>query len=351
MRTCEARTAWSCAMALGAGAVVLALVLCVPPLCRSAAAQEKMPKAGQIPRIGYLVPGPPRCESPGAVWLGIVDAFLDGLKQAGFVPGQNVRWQPQCFQSDAMVPDHVTDLLRQEPDVIVVNGTPAALAAHRQTKIVPIVFAAVGDPVGAGLVPNLARPGGNVTGVSNMQRELTQKRVEFLSEVVPRLRRVAVLIDPILARSAPWAWSEMEKAAGAMAITLERFEASSGEEIDDLFPKMAASGAQALLVVPGQLTWVERPRIFRLALRYRLPSIGQSGVEYDALMSFDSNLREIYRHAGKYAGRILKGEKPANLPVQQPTTFELELNLKTARALGLTIPPSLLLRADRVIDR
>lgn len=347
IRTREAGPGWT----LGASVIALAVVLCAAPLCSSVAAQQKIPKSGQLPRIGYLVPGPPRCESPGDAWLGIVAAFLDGLKQGGFVPGQNAQWQPQCFQADTMVPDIVADLLRQGPDVIVVNGTPAALAAQRQTKTIPIVFGGVGDPVGSGIVPNLTRPGGNVTGISNIQRELAQKRIELLRETVPRLRRVAVLIDPIVDRSAPSFWAETENAAGAMAISLERFEASSREEIDELFPRIVASGVQALLVVPGQLTWVERPRIFRLALAHRLPSIGQSGVEYGALMSYDSSLREVYRNVGRYVARILKGEKPAELPVQQPTTFELELNLKTAHVLGLTIPPSLLLRATRVIDR
>lgn len=332
------------------GALVLSLILWAPPMAPGAAAQDyRAQQTGKIPRIGYLVPGPPGCRSPGDEWFGIKDAFLDGLKQSGFVPGQNVRWQPQCFQRELM-PDVVTDMVRQNPDVIVVDSTRPALTVKRATKTIPIVFAGVADPIAVGLVPNLARPDGNVTGFSNVHRELSQKKLQLLKEIVPGLRRVAVLLDPSL----EWVaitWSETEQAARAMGISLVRLEARSGDEIEMLFPRMGPSAVQALLAFPGPLVWLEGERIARLALQYQLPSVGQNGcARVGCLLEYAPSYTEMYRNVGKYVARILNGAKPADLPVQQPTKFELVINIKTARALRLTMPPSLLLRADQVIE-
>lgn len=332
------------------GALVLLLILWALPTVPGAAAQDyRAQQTGKIPRIGYLVPGPPGCRSVGGQWSGIKDAFLDGLKQSGFVPGQNVRWQPQCFQRELM-PDVVTELVRQNPDVIVVDSTQPALTVKRSTKTIPIVFAGVADPVAVGLVSNLARPDGNITGFTNLHRELSQKKLQLLREIVPGLRRVGVLLDPAIEYVAI-TWRETEQAAHAMGISLVRLEARSEDEIEMLFPRMGPSAVQALLEIPGPLLWLERERIARLALQYQLPSLGQIGcARVGCLLEYAPSYPEMYRNVGKYVARILNGAKPADLPVQQPTKFELVINIKTARALGLTMPRSLLLQADQVIE-
>jgi putative ABC transport system substrate-binding protein len=232
-----------------------------------------------------------------------------------------------------------------------VTGSPAALAAKAATTTIPIVFAGAGDPVASGLITSLASPGGNVTGVSNVQRDLTHKRLELLKEVAPAITRVAVLVDPALAL-ASILWRDTEEAAKALRIRVLRLDARSRNEIDRVFRASSKEGVHAMLVMGSGTFWVEREHIARLAVQHRLPtmlpSVGQ--VEAGGLMSYGAGEVEIFRSAARYVGKLLRGAKPADLPVQEPTKLNLVINLKTVKAVDLTIPPSLLAQADRVIE-
>jgi putative ABC transport system substrate-binding protein len=300
----------------------------------------------RMPHLVYVVPGPPAC-----AMTPVGEAFQQALKEFGFVPGESIRWDRHCFQTEDRLPTLIADLVRQKPDAILVTGSPAALAAKAATTTIPIVFAGAGDPVASGLITSLANPGGNVTGVSNVQRDLTHKRLELLKELVPAITRVSVLVDPALAL-APTLWRDAEEAAKALRIRVLRLDARSRNEIDRVFRASSKEGVHAMLVMGSGTFWVEREHIARLAVQHRLPtmlpSVGQ--VEAGGLMSYGASEVEIFRSAARYVGRLLTGAKPADLPVQEPTKLNLVINLKTVKALGLRIPPSLLARADQVIE-
>ena len=281
----------------------------------------------------------------------LVAVFRQGLREAGFVEGQDYaieyRWADN--QLDRL-PSLVADLLRR-PVAVIVGNTPSALAAKAATKTVPIVFATGGNPVREGLVASLNRPGGNVTGVSFISAELGAKRLGLLRELRPGAARIAVFVDPKFPTIERFI-SEVRDAASAMGQQIEVLYVGSDREIDSAFTTLVQRGAGALLCGSGGLLYSRRDLIVALAARHRTPAIydQRDYVAAGGLMSYAPSFTDAYRQAGIYAGRILKGEKPAGLPVMQPTKFELVINLTTAKALGLDVPPTLLATADEVIE-
>jgi len=276
-------------------------------------------------------------------------AFREGLKEAGFVQGQNVAIEYRWDQTDRS-PVLVADLLRRQVAVIVGN-TPAALAAKAATTTVPIVFVTGGDPVRYGLVTSLNRPGGNVTGISFISAELGSKQLGLLRELRPVAARIAVLVDPKWPLTERFV-SELRAAALAVGQQLIVLDVSSDREIETAFTTLVQRGAGALHVGIGGFMISQRERIVALASRHALPTISsyREFVEAGSLMSYAPSITDANRQAGIYAGRILKGEKPGDLPVMLPTKFEFVINLKTAKTLGLEVPDRLLIAADEVIE-
>jgi putative tryptophan/tyrosine transport system substrate-binding protein len=280
-----------------------------------------------------------------------VTAFRQGLKEAGFVEGQDCaieyRWDDN--QLDRL-PALVADLLRR-PVAVIVADTPGTLAARAATTTVPIVFVTGGDPVRVGLVASLNRPGGNVTGVSFTSVELAAKQLGLLRELRPGAARVAVLVDPKFPTTEQFV-SDVRAAASAMGQQIEVLYVSSDREIETAFTTLVQRGAGALLCGTGWFLVSQRERIVALAARHKIPAIYllRDYVAAGGLMSYATSITDAYRQAGIYAGRILKGEKPGDLPVMLPTKFELVINLKTAKALGLEVPDRLLALADEVIE-
>jgi putative ABC transport system substrate-binding protein len=279
-----------------------------------------------------------------------VTALRQGLKEAGFVEGQNVLIELHSALDQPRLPLLMADLLRRQVALIVGN-TPSALAAKAATATVPIVFVTGGDPVRDGLVANLNRPGGNVTGVSFISRELAAKQLGLLRELQSEVTRIAVLVDPNWPLTDPFV-SQVSTAALAMGQQIEVLHVSSDREIESVFTTLIQRGAGALHVGVGTLLSSQRERIAALAARHRIPAIYvlRDYVASGGLMSYGASFVDAYRQAGIYAGRILKGEKPGDLPVMLPTKFEFVINLKTAKALGLKIPDKLLALADEVIE-
>ena len=300
-----------------------------------------------MPVIGLL-----GAQSPGP-FAPFVAALLSGLSETGFVEGRNLsieyRWAESRYDR---LPGLAADLVRRKVDLIVTTGGPAsALAAKRATATIPIVFTAVGDPVANGLVASLARPGGNVTGFSVLVIALVAKRLELLAELVPLAKTIALLVNPNSPLSGRII-ADAQRAARAKGVQLGVLRAVSKTGIDAAFVSLARRHVEALLVGPDPLFNGRRGQLVALASRDRVPAIYEFREFVDAggLMSYGPSLVSVNRQAGIYAGRILRGEKPADLPVQQPTKFELVINLKTAKALGLTVPPILLAQADEVIQ-
>jgi len=322
-------------------AVVL-LLLAAPLATATAQPPEK------VPRVGYLSPGSPSEPFRQRRF----EAFRQGLRELGYVEGQNIaiesRWAEGKYDR---YPALAADLVRLKVDVIVAVGGRASEVAKHATRTIPIVMSVVIDPLGSGLVASLARPGGNVTGISLMTPDLVGKQLEVLKEVVPKVSRVALLWNPANPGSAPQL-REAEAAARALGVRLQILEARDPQEIDSAFAAMTRGRAAALVVLADAILLNQRRQIAELAAERRLPAVyGPSEhAEAGGLMAYSANLLDLERRAATYVDKILKGAKPADLPVQQPTKFELVINLKTAKALGLTIPPSLLLRADQVIE-
>jgi putative ABC transport system substrate-binding protein len=279
-----------------------------------------------------------------------VTALREGLKEAGFVEGQKVSIELHSAVDQPRLPLLVADLLRRQVALIVGN-TPSALAAKAATVTVPIVFVTGGDPVRDGLVANLNRPGGNVTGVSFISHELAAKQLGLLRELRSGATRIAVLVDPNWPLTEPFI-SQVRAAASAIGQQIEVLPVSSDREIERAFTTLIQRGAGALHVGVGTFLLSQRERIVALAARHRIPAIYvlRDYVAAGGLMSYGTSFADAYRQAGIYAGRILKGDKPGDLPVVLPTKFELVINLKTAKALGLEIPPMILARADEVIE-
>lgn len=281
-----------------------------------------------------------------------LSAFRQGLRELGYVDGQNVLIDTRSWLGAGRpLAELAADLVRSSPAVIVAEGNPALLALKQATQSVPIVMSVVGDPVGSGLVASLARPGANITGLSNTAEQLSGKRLELLKELVPGLTRVAVLRNPtnpthaILLR-------ETQAAALTLGATLATFDLRSEGDLEGAFGAMARDHVQAAVVLPQPLGVALRRPIAELAIRHRIPVMFPSPepVEVGGLVSYGPSHTELWQRAASYVDRILKGARPADLPIEQPKRFDLVLNVKTARALGLTIPPSLLLRADRTIE-
>ena len=302
-------------------------------------------QSGKVPRIGFLFYGSPG-PSPE------LDAFRQGLRELGYIEGQNIAIEVRFANGRlGQLPELAAKLVRLKLDVIVTPGTPASMAAKQATSTIPIVFAGVADAVGAGLVGNFARPGGNMTGLTSISAELGGKRLELLKEVVPKASRVAVLYNPA-DRANVLVLKDLQGSAPALGLTLQPFEVREPGEFERAFVAMTRKRAQALFGATGVLTTEHRQAIVDLAAKSRIPAMwgDREFVDAGGLMSYAGNFYGQVRRAAAYVDKILKGAKPGDLPVQQPTTFELVINLKTAKALGLTIPSSVLFGATEVIQ-
>src|SRR6266487_3470503 len=301
---------------------------------------------GRVPRIGFLSVTSPSDRPP------LLDAFRQGLSELGWVEGQNIVIDYRYAEGRVdRLPDLAAELVRLKVDLIVSGGTQGVTAAKNATETIPIVMIAVRDSVGTGLIASLARPGGNVTGVSGSAGlEIVAKQLELLKETVPKIRRVAILSNPANAYH-QLAIREVNVAARSLGVQLQLLEARGPNEFDGAFAAMAKERVGALLVLSDAIFGSHRTRLADLAARSRLPAAYgvRDDVEAGGLMSYGPSILDSYRQAATYVDKILKGAKPADLPVEQPMKFELVLNLKTAEALGLTIPPLILFQADEVI--
>jgi len=326
-------------MRLRTAALIVTLGVLLAPL----AADAQPP--GKVPRIGVLTGLSPK----GSPWI---YGLREGLRGFGYLEGQNIALEWRWTHGKAeRFPDLAAELVRLKVDVIVATNNPAIHAAQRATRTIPIVMVIATDPVGLGFVASLARPGGNITGLSVQSRETGGKRLELLKEAVPNVSRVAVLWDPTEPGRRDQV-GEVEVAARALGVQVQLVEARSPSELDSAFAAMTREGAGAVYVQGSTMPFVHRARIAELAAKRRLPAmcLAREYVEAGCLMSYSTSFSDQARRATYFVDKILKGAKPADLPVEQPTRFELVLNLKTAKALGLTIPQSVLIRADNVIQ-
>ena len=318
-------------------------------LCGAAAAWPRAACAQQprMPVIGFLDSKSPDDSAH------MVAAFRRGLNESTFIEGQNVtiefRWAQNQYDQ---LPVLAADLVRRRVDVIAATGGPAALAAKAASATIPIVFRVAADPIAAGLVASLSRPGGNVTGVTSLNLEVGSKRLEFLHELVPTATIMAALVNPTNPTNAEILSRDLQATARLLGLQLHLLHASSDADIDAVFATLTELRAAGLVIGTDALFTSRDEKLAALGLRYRIPTIYQwrEFVAAGGLMSYGGSFADSYRLAGVYTGRILKGEKPADLPVQQATKFELFINLKTAKALGITVPPTLLALADEVIE-
>jgi ABC-type uncharacterized transport system substrate-binding protein len=318
---------------------VLALCAMLFALCSSAEAQQPT----KVPRIGFI-----------SVRSGIEsreEAFRQGLRELGYVEGENIAIEWRFAKGNAdRLPDLATELIRLKVDVIAVGGGDAALPAKNATGRIPIVFTSANDPVGIGLVATLAHPGGNVTGLSIDAPGLGGKRLEILKESFPKLSRIAVLY---LRASPSWKviMAETEQVARLLKVRLEPVGVENPNELENAFSAIVRERAEALVKLPSAPLTTYRKRIVELAAKNRLPAIYEDRIiaEDGGLMSYGTDITDLYRRSAVYVDKILKGAKPGDLPVEQPTKFELVINLKAAKQIGLTIPPNVLARADKVI--
>ena len=320
----------------------LAGSLLVAPL--AAEAQQE----GKIYRIGIL--GNVPLTDPGGARLW--GAFVQGLRDLGYVDGQNIRIEHLSSEGQyERLPALAAELVRRQVDIIVAPAAQNVVAAKQATRTIPIVMASVGDPVGEGLVASLARPGGNVTGTSFLTSAMVGKQLELLKQITPRVTRLAILLNPANPGH-PLALEEAKVAAHSLGVQLQAVEARGPADFDKAFVAMTQERAGALFVPWDGTFLLHLVRIVQLAAKTRLAGMyGQRRyVDVGGLASYGPSAPESMRNAAAYVDKILKGAKPGDLPVEQPTKFELVINLKTAKALGLTIPPSLLLRADQVIE-
>jgi putative ABC transport system substrate-binding protein len=321
---------------------VCCLVLCATllGLCLPAGAQQPT----KIPRIGYLTLS---SSSPSP----LQEAFRGGLRQLGYIEGQTIHIE---YRYAAGKVEHLKELAAElaglKLDIIVAANTQSIEASRRATKTIPIVFPVTFDPVASGFVASLARPGGNLTGLTTLNQEVAGKRVELLKEVLPKLSRVAVFRDPTNTGSL-FALKETEAAANHMGIRTQVLEVQNGDEFEGAVKTAIREGAHALILLPDNLFIRQPSRMIDLVTKNRLPTMfgDHESVEAGGLMYYGANLADLYRRAATYVDKILKGAKPADLPVEQPTKFELIINLKAAKQIGVTIPPNVLARADKVI--
>jgi len=316
--------------------VCFALYATLFALCFPAQAQQ--PK--KVPRIGFLASRSPSSSSS------VTEAFRQGLRELGYVEGQSIHIEYRYAEGkpDRFL-DLASELVRLKVDAIVTSSTPGVLAAKEASSTIPIVFGSINDPVATGLVASLARPGGNVTGLTNFSPALGGKRLELLKEAFPKITRVAHFWNP----DSPG--SEMQAAAQALGLQIQSLEVRSSNDFDSAFEAALRGLAHALVTSPNPFIDTHHKRIVAFATQSRLPAIYPNTLHVDAggLMSYSANDADLYRRAAVYVDKILKGAKPADLPVEQPTKFELVINLKTEKQIGLTIPDSVLYRADKVI--
>jgi putative ABC transport system substrate-binding protein len=319
-------------------AFAVTLLLLAAPL--SAEAQPV-----KAPRVGLLGLGSAEA-SP------FFEALRQGLRERGWVEGQNITFEDRSTVDHFnRLPDVAAELVRLKVNVIATRGTSATLAARKVTGTIPIVMVAGNDPVQTGLAASLARPGGNVTGLTTSSRESVGKRLELLKETLPGLSRVAVLWNPE-SRTNLESLKEAQAAARSLGLQLQPAEVRRPEDFEKAFASLAHKRPEALAPVGSTMFWLHRARIVEFATRHRLPSIfpDRDYVEAGGLMSYDADSKVLFRRAATYVDRILKGAKPGDLPIEQPTKFELVINRKTAKALRLTIPTSLLVRVDQIIE-
>jgi putative tryptophan/tyrosine transport system substrate-binding protein len=323
---------------LAAVALIASVVIAAVPI--AARAQP----ATKVFRVGYL--GIEPAPSP------YLDAFRDGLRRLGYVEGRNITIESRLADGNAdRLPALAAELAGLKVDVIVGISGSVAQAAKKTTATIPLVVGLSGDPVEAGFVSSLARPGGNITGMTYLQPELAGKRLQLLREVSPKLTRVAMLTNPSHAGENQ-EWREMDLAAKTIGITLQSHMMPTHSDLAEIFAAITRDRAEAIVLVPGPMTNVNRRQLADFGLKARLPVMGgwSDYSEAGSLMSYGPSRRDVSRRLASFVDRIIKGEKLAELPVERPTRFELVVNLKTAKALGVTIPPSLLLQADRVIE-
>jgi putative tryptophan/tyrosine transport system substrate-binding protein len=317
--------------------------LCALLFALSVPVEAQQPK--KVPRVGYLAAVSASADAPR------LEAFRQGLRDLGYIEGQNIiidyRHEERGFER---LPDLAAELVRLKIDVLVAVTTNAALAAKKTTGTIPIVFMGVTDPITAGLVESLARPGGNSTGITNMAAILTGKRLELLKETIPKVSRVAVLWDPQAPGSTPQ-WKESQLPARELGLQLHSMEVSSVDKYEDAFKDAIKARSAAIWMTLNPLANSNQKLIADLAIKNRLPSICARGDYADngCLMAYGPGYGTEGRDGARYVDKILKGAKPAELPVEQPMKFELVINLKTAKQIGVTIPESVLFRADRVI--
>ncbi|HXV81570.1 MAG TPA: ABC transporter substrate-binding protein [Candidatus Binatia bacterium] len=319
------------------GAIGFAFVLCA-----GAGAQER----GKVPRIGVLFPGSP------ATFALRTKAFLQGLGELGYIEGKTlaIEWRWAEEKVDRL-PELAAELVKLNVDMIVTNGTPATRAAQKATKTIPIVMAVVGDPVGIGVVESLARPGGNATGLTILAPELSGKRLELLKEIVPKLSRVAAMLNPTNPVFRP-ELQETHDAAKSMGLQIQPvIEVTDSNTLQEGFTTLSRERARSLILLTDAIFYSMRGRILEYAAKSRMPVMywGSEFPEAGGLMSYGPFVNDLFRRAATYVDKILKGTKPAELPIEQPTKFEFVVNLKAAKQIGLTIPPNVLARADRVI--
>ena len=321
---------------------LLALALVLLGLLPAAEAQ----RPDKVPRIGYLVVSPladPPSEERAA--------FLDGLRELGYVVGQNVviEYRSAAWNRE-LLPDLAVELVNLKVDVIV--AVPGAIeAAKEATKTIPIIVPALGDPVEEGLVKSLARPGGNITGTGWSAEGLTGKRLELLKEANPRVSRVAVLWNPAN-QGGPRQWQETQSAARKLHVTLQSLEVRDPNDVPKAFAVLTQRRPDALLTIASPITTAYRPQIIELATQQRIPTMfsTKADVEAGGLISYAPSLTDVFRRAARYVDKVLKGANPAELPIEGPAKFELVINRKTAKALKLTIPKTLLLQADQILE-
>jgi putative ABC transport system substrate-binding protein len=318
---------------------LLLFALCAMLLALSVSAEAQQTK--KVPRIGFL----------GTAAKERIDAFRQGLRDLGWIDGRNIIIESLSVRSEPdRVPGLAAELVRLKVDVIVTPGARAALAARQVTTTIPIVMASNPDPVEAGFVGSFARPGGNVTGLFNLNSETGGKRLELLKETVTPLSRVAVLRRP-LGEGQQQQMSKIEVAARALVLQLYPVEVREPDDFKTAFAVMTKRRVNALLTLASPQFTIQRDQIINLTLKYRFPAVyaDRAFPEAGGLMSYGANHNDLYRRAATYVDKILKGAKPADLPVEQPTKFELVINLKAAKQIGLMIPPNVLARADKVI--
>ena len=320
------------------------IVLLVSLVLGMFAAPAAYAEDAKTPRIGFLLMG-----SPPAGLTSAFDAFREGLRELGWIENENIvveyRW---AGESPDRLPELAAELVRLKVDVII-GSTPGARAAQQATTSIPIIMCIADDAVKQGFVTNLARPGGNITGMAAMTSELAAKRLELLREATPKVSRVALLWNP--AGSGPDFLKDTQTAAHSLGLTLQSVEVRTADDFESAFAAILKSRAQALVVGPGQFMFTHQKQVVEFATKHVLPSVyaWKAPVSAGGLLAYGVNIPQVYRRAAYYVDKILKGTKPGDLPIEQPNKFDFVVNLQTAKSLGITIPQSILLQANEVI--